>query len=145
MKSDGGLRSLFRKHLPKVFFTTIESRLTQAGIPDLHGIADGGPAFWIENKATKGYAVRVRPLQSAWLRRYAGKGGYCALAVRRRSSRGEDELWLVAGSAAHRLATGGLQGLGRGLLGRWAGGPAGWPWLTVLALVTRQKAPSRPR
>ena len=133
MKSDGGLRQLFRANLPNVFFTSIESRFTQFGIPDSHGI-HAGKSFWIENKKTAGWAVTLRPGQVAWLRRYARCGGLCYVAVRR----ADDELWLVRGAHADALQAGGLGRLARGALaGQWGGGPAGWPWADVLKVLRR--------
>lgn len=131
MKSDGNLRILFRKNLKGVFFTSIESRFTQFGIPDLHGIVDGD-AFWIENKKTTGWAVVLRPGQVAWLTRYTTQGGLAYVAVRRAG----DELWLVRGSYAKALQASGLAGLPRGAVaGQWPGGPSGWPWRAVLAAL----------
>jgi hypothetical protein len=131
MKSDGNLRQLFRKNLKSVFFTSIESRFTQFGIPDLHGIVDGD-AFWIENKKTTGWAVTLRPGQVAWLRRYAAQGGLAYVAVRRAG----DELWLVHGAYAGPLQASGLAKLPRrAVAGQWGGGPSGWQWGAVLAAL----------
>jgi hypothetical protein len=120
MKSDGDLRRLFRKYLPEVFWTSIESRLTQGGIPDLHGIYKG-TSFWIENKKARGNTVRLRAMQIGWLKRYARQGGRCFVAVRMK-----DTLWIVDGADALTLAT---KGLHRGLIAR--GPTTRWPWRTI--------------
>jgi len=142
---DGGLRRLFRKHLKNVDWTTVESRLTGSGIPDLNG-CHGGVEFWIECKLTKGWAVRMRPAQVGWISRRVRAGGRVVVAVRRKG-RGVDQLWLVAGEAVATLRLRGLQGLqgvpGAGLLGCWHGGPAGWQWGAILAAAQGANGPAR--
>jgi Holliday junction resolvase hjc len=134
VKSDGGLRQLFRKHLPQCFYTTIESRLTQGGIPDLHAIAPSAVPFWVECKLTSGNMVKLRPMQIGWLHRYSRMGGRAYVAVRRKRRR-EDELWLVPGRLAGALARNGLAGrCGARCYGR--GGPSRWQWRAALAQLT---------
>lgn len=123
--TDGNLRKLFRKHLPEVFWTSIESRLTQQGIPDLHGVHES-KTFWIENKKARGNTVRFQPFQLGWLHRYHRAGGACFIAIRQDAS-----LWLAPGSMAGALAAQGVACLpARACLG--AGGPSGWRWAAVL-------------
>jgi hypothetical protein len=141
-KSDGGLRRLFHKHLPNVHWTSIESRSTMQGIPDLEG-CEGGVSFWIECKAAVHWRVHMRPFQIAWLARRTRAGGRCFIAVRRGA-----ELRLYTGSNAARLA---MQGLVQcPALGVWGGGPRQWPWPWVLAMLrggaaTHWRPHSRPR
>jgi hypothetical protein len=54
----------------------------------------------------------MRPAQVGWLLRRVRHGGRCYVLVRQRG-RGRDALWLVAGSAAARVAAGGLRRLPR--------------------------------
>jgi hypothetical protein len=130
--SDGNLRREFRKHLPWVHWTSIESRFTQSGIPDLNGCWNGAE-FWLECKKTKAWGVVVRPMQIAWLLRHCHAGGNCWLAVRRQT-RTDDQLWLVPGRMVQLLAQQGLQAMPPATY-RFAGGPAKWPWPMVLAAV----------
>lgn len=152
IKPDDGLRALLRKHVPPpVHWTSIETGLVQRGVPDLNGCADGRD-FWVECKAVKrGWAVKVRPEQVAWLAARWRHGGRALLAVRRRTSM-DDQLWLLAGWAAPHVAAGGLPyWLAPGgpakapsgplwpardaLLGCWGGNPARWPWQAVRAAL----------
>lgn len=131
MPQDGDLRRLFRKYLPKVHWTTIESRSTESGIPDLNG-AYAGTEFWIECKITKTYAIVLRPAQIAWILRRIRNGGNVFIAVRRRN-RLTDEIWIVNGNQARELK---LYGLRDPLpcIG-WDGGPSAWPWDKILQMM----------
>lgn len=150
---DGGLRQLFRKHLPLADWQSVETGGTGRGVPDSNYCFPNpsggfGTEGWIEFKTTEGYAVRLRPEQIAWMCRRARRGGRVFVAVRRWCSAGPrreaaDELWLVAGAGGPELLTVGLGGLTstpRGpkwpLLGAWHGGPARWHWPAVAALLT---------
>ena len=124
---DGGLRRLFRKHLPEVHWTTVETGLAESGVPDLHGMFFGC-GFWIECKLARGWEVGLRPMQIGWIMRHERSGGHVVVAVRKR-----DELFLVRGAYADQARELGLRGLPRGaLLGQWSGGPASWPWQHIL-------------
>jgi hypothetical protein len=130
MANDGGLRKLFRKNLPQVHWTTIETGIVQRGVPDMHGTWKRR-SFWIENKRARGWEVSLRPAQIGWLMRNARSGGKAFIAVRK-----GDALWLLYGAHARALARGGLQGLpGAALAGHWRGGPARWPWPKLLRLL----------
>ena len=131
MKQDGGLRKLFRKHLPHVHWTSIESRFTESGIPDLNGCT-ASVEFWLECKVTKGWTIRLRPMQIAWILRHQRSGGHVFVAVRRQSRSGDDELWLVYGHSIRQLARCGLP---CGLM--WAGGPSRWDWPAVLKVLKK--------
>ena len=100
---DGGLRPLFRKHIPG-FWTAIESGSTSAGIPDAHVIFNNGFSCWIEFKNIKANAVTLRPHQVAWLLRYTRLGGHAFIAIRRR-----DTLFIFSGFDATRLADKGIK------------------------------------
>ena len=142
MKSDGGLRSLFRKYLPEVHWTTIESRHTESGIPDLNG-CDAGVDFWIECKLTKSWYVKVSPFQEAWILRRVRNGGTCYVAVRRKSKIHKcDELWLVHGHAVRQLRKG-LRHLPEAAVatgGPFAGGPRHWRWPALRACFVQGRA-----
>lgn len=127
---DGGLRKLFRHHLPEVHWLTVETAGTESGVPDLNGCF-AGVEFWIECKLTAGMAVALRPHQIGWLLRRSRAGGRIFVAVRRNAVAGTrreacDELWLIPGAEAEALATDGLRA-GREA-GRWPGGAARWDW-----------------
>jgi len=139
MAIDGGLRQLFRAHLPAWHWTSIETGSTGRGIPDMEYCAPGGVTGWLELKHTAGYAVALAPEQVAWLTRRARAGGRAFIAVRRRAPAGPrrgaacDELYLVAGAAAAGLKA---QGLGAVAHDTWAGGPAKWDWDAIAQLLT---------
>lgn len=130
--SDGGLRPLFRTHMPSAQWTTIETGSVSGGVPDSEFCFDGAVQGWMEYKACRtGWAVRVRPAQVAWLARRARYGGRCWVAVRRLGGGSCDELWLFPGAAAGALKEGGLQGSAQYRVGYWYGGPAQWNWAQI--------------
>jgi len=139
--SDGELRSIFRSHLPRVFWQSIESWSTGQGVPDAHYLFAGGMAGWIENKKTSGWVVDIKREQGAWLDRYARLGGRCFVAVRRQAAAGprrgkaNDELWLFHGRDAQAVRGGGLNAALP--LGKWENGPARWNWAEITILLTR--------
>jgi len=129
---DGGLRKLFRKHLPRFDWTTIESGLTGQGIPDSNFCFDGVEG-WIEFKKTTAWAVEMRKEQVAWLERRNRARGRTFIAVRRYRRKGPrtvacDELWLFPGTAARALFKNGLMDNQNPPLGVLNGGPAKWDW-----------------
>ena len=120
--SDGELRRMFRIYLPQVHWTTVESRFTESGIPDIEG-CDHGRAFWVECKKTRGWTVRIRPAQIAWILRRIRVGGRVTIAVRAQG-KARDELLIVRGAAVRQLRDDPLTALPpRAVLGRWKGGP----------------------
>jgi len=140
MKTDGGLRPIFREHLPGVHWTTIETAFTEPGVPDLNGCYRG-VEFWIENKATSGWVVSLRTEQIGWLLRRTRVGGRAYIAIRRHCDAGPrrpaaDELWLYEGSQAALLATGGMKAVLP--LRVWEGGPSRWDWPDIVEMLCRQ-------
>lgn len=138
--SDGGLRSLFRKHLKEVDWQSIETAVSR-GVPDTNGCAFGAE-FWIEFKATAGWTVTLRPEQVAWLLRRSRAGGHTYVGVRRRCIAGPrrqaaDELYLFPGCVARELLDGGLRGSAT-LLGVWGRGPAQWDWRGIGEILYRR-------
>ena len=125
-KADGGLRALFKKRLPSWQWTAIESGVTSPGVPDAEYCTDRGVTGWVEFKAVTGWKPVIRPLQVAWIDRRARIGGRVFIAVRRRSTAGDDELWIVPGSCVKPLCDVGLKS--PKLLGvcRMSGGPDAW-------------------
>lgn len=132
--ADGNLRALFVKHLPNVDWSCIESPDTACGVPDLNGCYRGMD-LWIEMKATATNAVRVRPVQVAWIHRRVRHGGNVWIAVRYHHPGGPrrglpiDNLVLVPGCAVMGLAEHGLRGHMQIM---FEGGPKQWPWEKVL-------------
>ena len=144
MKRDGGLSSLFQKHLPMAHWQGIETGGTGRGIPDLNYCLDGQEG-WIELKSTAAWAVKIEPGQVAWIERRARAGGRVFVAVRRKSPPGPrkgpggDELWLLDHRAARELATPGvgLNDFPRSLVLELSfGGPARWDWDRVKDVLT---------
>jgi hypothetical protein len=130
---DGDLRALFRQHLPKFFWTAVETWPVSSGVPDAHYCAPGGIAGWLEMKKIQGWKIpwRAPYLQVAWHDRYARMGGRSFFAVRR----GQD-LYLVRGGCAKILLERGLAATPRA--GPWLGGPARWDWGEIGRVLTAQ-------
>lgn len=127
---DGELSGILRRHLPQVHWQRIETAGVGSGVPDLNYCCDGAEG-WVELKRATGRVVGVRPTQVAWIERRMRAGGRVFIMVRR-----DDRLWMFSGLLA------------RGLLTRdcrladedgWGGGPARWPWDTVLRVLKGQK------
>lgn len=130
---DGGLRQLFREHLPHIHWQSIESGGTGGGIPDLNG-AHNGIEFWVELKRAKGWVVNIEPEQYAWMARRIRAGGRCFIAVRQK----ETVLFLFPGSAARGLL---LRDITlrdtHKALGVWYGGAARWQWQQIESILLR--------
>ena len=137
MSVDGGLRALFRAHLPEAFIQSIETGQTGRGIPDLYYI-HAGRSGWVECKATAAWSVPLETEQVAWLCRHARAGGRSWVAVRRHHAGGPrkgppaDMLYLIRGEESPRLKAEGINSLDQ----HWPGGPSRWPWPAILALLT---------
>lgn len=145
MKSDGGLRGIFRKHLPHVMWLSIETGFIEPGVPDLYGAVDYC-SFWIENKKTEGYSVSVRPEQIGWHLRHEAAGCVSFVAVRRLAKKGPrrapaDELYLFDGKQIEQLSR---EGLSATLpLGVYSGGPARWDWEAIEGWLKTRPIPVR--
>lgn len=145
-KPDDGLRAIIRQHMPThqgcpVQWVTIETGMTQGGVPDMHGTCRSH-ATWVECKATDAWKFTIRDLQVGFARVNWACGGRLFYAVRRRPLRaqeyGQDQLWVISGKYLDHLLQYGLRnahayevdgsGVARGahLLGR--AGPASWDW-----------------
>jgi len=128
---DGDLRKIFRRHLPQVAWTTIETGHVEPGVPDLQGCHDG-VEFWVEMKQTTINIVKVQAAQVAWHTLRHLRGGRTFFAVRRHV-RATDELFLIAGREAAKLRAEGLRATSPLLVcGR---GPTAWDWGRVLSLL----------
>lgn len=79
---------------------------------------------WIENKRTLGWTVKFRPFQVPWLMQRSRAGGRCFVAVRQMSS-SRDNLHILPGSMAQRLA---VEGLRTCPTTCFEGGPGRWDW-----------------
>ncbi len=135
---DGGLRALFRQHLPEVDWQSIETPMTGGGVPDSNYCVDGFSG-WIEHKKTDGWAVEVKIAQVGWIERRIRHGGRVLVAVRRKLPAGPrrgpavDELYLFRGAAIRNLKDRGLMGvLDDHVIGSWHSGPQRWDWGAVL-------------
>ena len=135
---DGGLRNLFKSHLPRMHIQPIESWGTGVGLPDFNYCFDGKEG-WVECKVATANAVTITPGQVSWAERRLRAGGRILLAVRRHASAGPrrgagyDELWLFPGCATRHVAIHGL--LGYKPLGCWGDGPAAWDWPCVQKIL----------
>jgi hypothetical protein len=104
MKQDGGLRVLFREHLPRAQWSSIETGATAGGVPDSefcfqHKTRKNRSQGWIEYKFIRqGRTIPFRKAQFAWLDRRPRYGGRCFVALRRKTElsdkRGNDTLYL---------------------------------------------------
>ena len=132
---DGGLRKLFRQHLPQVDWQSVETAMTGEGVPDANYCVEGREG-WVEMKATKAWAVRVRPAQVGWIERRLRHGGRVFVAVRRQHASRSDELWFFQGGAIRQLKDGGLRAVDPVHdVGHWGGGPTAWDWAAVLGAM----------
>lgn len=139
MSIDGGLRPLFRERLKRGFqWTSIETGGTGRGTPDSE-FCCGGVARWVEFKQTEGWACTLLPEQVGWHVARAYRGGTSLIATRRwhdggpRRGEAVDELWVHEGRFAAELRAEGLRAA-EPLL-REFGGPAGWDWDRVRAVL----------
>lgn len=138
---DGGLRPIFRQHLRAGWhWQSVETGLIGGGVPDSNYCV-GGREGWVEYKRASANAVGLRPAQVAWLDRRGRAGGRVTIAVRRvRRARARsapcDELWLLEGAKAVRVAELGLAASDAVLL-RCDGGPAHWDWEQVEVVLMR--------
>ena len=123
---DGGLRKLFHSRLCG-HWQAVETGSTGKGIPDSNYCIDGVEG-WIEFKKCKHWRVGIWPEQIAWIEKRARNGGRAFVAVRR----AEDELWILAASAARYLKDPGLKGVPADLiLAKFDGGPSKWDWKQI--------------
>jgi hypothetical protein len=127
---DGGLRALFRKHLPEFHWVAIESWMTGSGIPDVNFCCSGVEG-WIEFKKTGAIAVRFKPGQIAWHEQRHRARGRTFIAVRR-LAKGVDDLFLYPGEQARLVDDLGLEALP---LLHCQGGPARWRWNRLKTLL----------
>src|SRR6266699_154364 len=106
---DGGLRKIFRKHLPKFHWLSVETGLTEQGVPDSNFCIDGREG-WVEFKLTSANKVTFRSEQIGWLLRRSRAGGRTYIAVRYHPPGGprrgppRDALYIYPGAAARLLA-----------------------------------------
>ena len=127
---DGGLRQLFRKHLPDVFWISVESGGTGRGIPDSHALFEG-KTCWIEFKNIKtGWKTSLTPEQIGWHLRYARYGGRSFIAIRK-----ADELWIVPGRLAEHCCS--LKVLPAYFIEAeyFNGGPVRWDWNIIKKFI----------
>ena len=141
MAVDAGLRKIFRAHLPKAFWTSIETGGTAIGVPDSHYLFREGKSGWIEYKQTKTGAVKFRPGQIGWLERYHRNGGNAFVAVRHRrpkSARREacDDLHIYNAAQARALEKNGIMGDGVCPHHMFSGGPSYWNWKRIAFVLT---------
>ena len=133
---DGGLKSLFQKHLPEAHWQSIETWSTGRGVPDLYYCFPGNKCGWLELKVTTTKKVVVRPEQIAWAERHWRNSGRVFFAVRKKTRSGVrrqacDELWIVHGEGARMLAFG-LHSVPLSLImGRYVNGPTRWQWSEI--------------
>lgn len=143
MSIDGGLRALFKKHMPYVDFQPIETGGTGLGIPDTNGCFNGVEC-WIEFKQTEAWNVTVRPGQVGWAERRLRHGGRVYLATRRwhdggvRKGDSQDELWLHHGRDTRGVSKFGLQ-KGPPPIVKFEGGPAKWKWPIIQLVLFSQQ------
>lgn len=129
---DGDLRKLFKKNLTAAHWTSVETGTTAQGVPDCEYCFPGGHQGWVECKATRGWAVTMRPEQVGWLLWRSRVGGRSFIAVRQ-LGKGRDNLWIFHGSRASDLKASGLRGAEE--LYMAGGGPAKWDWEMVQTIL----------
>jgi hypothetical protein len=120
---DGELRKLFRRHLPRVAWSSIETGAVEPGVADMNGCRDG-VEVWVEMKKTDGWTVDVKISQVAWHKLRQSRGGRTFFAVRR-----GDSLRIFHGRDAESLRAAGLKGTAALLT--TDGGPSSWDWAEI--------------
>jgi len=136
VKKDGDLRRIFRERFPEAQWTSIESPITGAGIPDAEYCFPNGRSGWIEFKKTDTRRIgHLKSTQIAWLERRKRLGGRVFVAVRRMTD-DVDELWMIDGQAARGVVEDGLAT--RIGIKSWSGGPSRWNWEEVRELLTSE-------
>lgn len=125
MASDGDLRKVFRKHLPRFDWQSIETGAIGDGVPDMNYCARFGLEGWLENKQCEHWRVGIRPAQVGWIERRLRYNNRVFIAVRR----ARDELWFFQGKAIRALVENRIDAVP--CLGHWGGGPAKWDWKSV--------------
>jgi hypothetical protein len=127
-KRDGDLRSIFRQHLPRAQWTSIETGAVAGGVPDSEYCFPDGKQGWIEFKEIKtGWyvkATRSWVAQVAWISRRTRLGGVVHVACKRGG-----DLYLVRGCDVERLRDDGLQGARWAFW--WGDGVRGWNWSMI--------------
>jgi hypothetical protein len=141
MAIDGGLRSLFIKHLTPFGFDcqAIETGGTGLGVPDMNYCYQGLEG-WCEFKKTSAWAIQISAEQVGWLSRRQRAKGVCYVVIRRKCSAGPrrkaaDELWIYEGQDAAQLKEFGLKAPIPVLL-KLMGGPSKWDWNQVKLVLT---------
>lgn len=133
MKIDGGLRGIFRQHLPFVHWQSVETALTGSGVPDSNACYLG-VEWWVEYKQTTTDKIKLNktiPFQVAWHERRNRAGGRTFVAVRRVHKNGSDDLFLYRGALARDVLMG--NGLKNEAWLYWGvGGPTCWHWDLIL-------------
>lgn len=131
---DGGLASIFQRHVPEAHWQLVETAGTGRGVPDANYCLRGAEG-WIELKQVVGWRIpSLRPEQVAWAERRTRAGGRVFLAARKGGA-----FWLWAGADARHVLDLGVREVPP--LIHAAGGPAGWPWVRIMAVLA---APLRP-
>ncbi len=142
MTTDGGLRQLFRKHIPHAHWQAIETGGTGLGIPDMNYCLEGCDG-WIEAKSAEAWALKhpLSPEQCGWLERRLRAGGRAMLAVRKsydggvRRGPAGDELFIFNDQAAFRVIASTNSIRDAKAIYHDVGGPARWNWDAVRALM----------
>lgn len=134
MSRDGGLRKCYRVHLQQFHWTSVESPMTVAGIPDSN-FCHAGKEGWIENKRVRSSdKVEMRPEQVAWIERRVRAGGRVFIGVR--WPKRLDSFYLLTPQAGRLLLSAGLTALPANCqLGVWPGGPSRWNWPKIAEIL----------
>lgn len=134
MAIDGGLRPIFKKHLPHFFWVPVETPISGGGVPDHHWCCDG-VAGWNEYKKATGWKVKFRLEQPAWHESYRRRGGRSFVIVRRTVGK-VDDLYVFWGVDARTIADDGL--LATTPIALFHGGPARWDWIRIKGILLRE-------
>lgn len=134
-KIDGGLRALFKAHIPG-HWQAVETGATGQGVPDSNYCWDGIEG-WVEFKQTHAWAVKFKPTQPGWIYQRVRAGGRVWVAVRRWQcdANDTDELWMVPGHFAGMLSQNGLKSVASH---SWIlpGPSRRWDWPQVARLLS---------
>ena len=145
--SDGGLKSLFKDHLPEIFWQPIEAS-SATGLPDMH-YCFKHPEYiycsgWIEFKLAKTNRLQhpPTPQQIAWAEQYWRQSGRVWCIVRKKNETRKnkcDELHFFHGEGMRYLSGtfGGIENVPKLYQkGKWSGGPSKWDWKAIKEILT---------
>jgi len=132
---DGNLRTLFKRHLPHVFWQSLETGGTARGVPDTYFMYKGISGFIEMKKIDKNF-INIDAFQIGWHEKFSRAGGKSYVAVRFKRERtarkrAADTLLIFHGADIRKLQKLGAANFAHRALLVTSGGPGRWKWNKV--------------